>query len=153
MSASLGQLRSLWRLREEVSEAQRADGPHLTEDISLPIESIPSFMTSMEERLRARYPGIRPFVFGHFGDGNLHYNLSRPLGANPAWALDEGKAVNEEVMKEVARYNGSISAEHGIGQLKIDAFLALKSPLEVRLMRAIKQVFDPSGIMNPGKLL
>jgi FAD/FMN-containing dehydrogenase len=153
VSASLAQLQGLWRLREEISEAQRADGLHLKHDVSLPIEHIPAFMTSMQARLQARHPGIRPFIFGHFGDGNLHYNLSRPLGADPKWALGEGKAVSDEVMEEVARYNGSISAEHGIGQLKRDAFMTLKDPLELRLMRAIKQVFDPSGIMNPGKLL
>ena len=153
VSASLAQLQGLWRLREEISEAQRADGLHLKHDVSLPIESIPAFMASMEARLAARHPGIRPFIFGHFGDGNLHYNLSRPSGADPKWALGEGKAISDEVMEEVARYDGSISAEHGIGQLKRDAFLALKDPLELRLMRAIKQVFDPAGIMNPGKLL
>ncbi|SDB99080.1 FAD/FMN-containing dehydrogenase [Cupriavidus sp. YR651] len=153
VSASLAQLQSLWRLREEISESQRADGLHLKHDVSLPIEAIPAFMASMEARLLARHPGIRPFIFGHFGDGNLHYNLSRPAGADPKWALNEGKAVSEEVLEEVARYDGSISAEHGIGQLKRESFLALKDPLELRLMRAIKQVFDPSGIMNPGKLL
>ncbi|MEM5428348.1 FAD-binding oxidoreductase [Cupriavidus oxalaticus] len=153
VSASLAQLQALWKLREEISEAQRADGPHLKHDVSLPIEQIPAFMTSMESRLRALDPAIRPFVFGHFGDGNLHYNLSRPAGAPKDWAATQGDAVTDAVLDEVMRYGGSISAEHGIGQLKRHAFLAVKDPLELRLMREIKAVFDPAGIMNPGKLL
>ncbi|MBP0620498.1 FAD-binding oxidoreductase [Cupriavidus consociatus] len=153
VSASLAQLQALWKLREEISEAQRADGPHLKHDVSLPIEQIPSFLTSMESRLRALDPAIRLFVFGHFGDGNLHYNLSRPAGAPKDWAATQGDAVTDAVLDEVMRYGGSISAEHGIGQLKRHAFLAVKDPLELRLMREIKAVFDPAGIMNPGKLL
>jgi FAD/FMN-containing dehydrogenase len=153
VSASLAQLQALWKLREEISEAQRADGPHLKHDISLPIEQIPAFMTSMETRLRGLDPAIRPFIFGHFGDGNLHYNLSRPAGAPRDWAATQGDAVTDAVLDEVMRYGGSISAEHGIGQLKRHAFLAMKDPLELRLMREIKAVFDPAGIMNPGKLL
>ena len=81
VSASLAQLQGLWKLREEISEAQRADGPHLKHDVSLPIERIPDFMASAQARLQAQFSGIRPFIFGHFGDGNLHYNLSRPAGA------------------------------------------------------------------------
>ena len=153
VSASLSQLQSLWKLREEISEAQRADGPHLKHDVSLPIEQIPAFMVSMEARLKAISPSIRPFIFGHFGDGNLHYNLSRPAGAERDWTAQHGKALTAEVLDEVARYGGSISAEHGIGQLKRDDFLRLKDPLELRMMQGIKQLLDPAGIMNPGKLL
>lgn len=153
VSASLAQLQALWKLREEISEAQRADGPHLKHDISLPIEQIPAFMSTMEARLRAQNADIRPFIFGHFGDGNLHYNLSRPAGAARDWATRHGEALTAEVLDEVVRYGGSISAEHGIGQLKRHAFLETKDPLELRLMREIKRAFDPAGIMNPGKLL
>jgi len=153
VSTSLAQLQALWKLREEISEAQRADGPHLKHDISLPIEQIPAFMESAEQRVRAAYPDIRPFIFGHFGDGNLHYNLSRPAGAPREWAAQQGDAVTDIVLDEVNRYGGSISAEHGIGQLKRDHFLHSKDPLELRLMRDIKRVFDPAGILNPGKLL
>jgi len=153
VSTSLAQLQALWKLREEISEAQRADGPHLKHDISLPIEQIPAFMQSAEQRVRAAYPDIRPFIFGHFGDGNLHYNLSRPAGAPREWAAQQGDAVTDIVLDEVNRYGGSISAEHGIGQLKRDHFLHSKDPLELRLMRDIKRLFDPAGILNPGKLL
>ena len=153
VSASLAQLQGLWKLREEISEAQRADGPHLKHDVSLPIERIPDFMASAQARLQAQFSGIRPFIFGHFGDGNLHYNLSRPAGAPRDWAATQGAAITDAVLDEVNRYGGSISAEHGIGQLKRDHFLHSKDPLELRLMREIKRLVDPAGIMNPGKLL
>ncbi|MFC4275905.1 FAD-binding oxidoreductase [Achromobacter aloeverae] len=153
VSASLSQLQALWKLREEISEAQRADGPHLKHDISLPIEDIPAFMASCEKRLQAVDAGVRPFIFGHFGDGNLHYNISRPAGAPSTWAAEQGEAITAEVMDEVMRYNGSISAEHGIGQLKREYFHRYKHPLELRLMQDIKKLLDPAGIMNPGKLL
>ena len=153
VSASLAQVQALWKLREEISEAQRADGPHLKHDVSLPIERIPDFMVSAEARVRAVSADVRPFIFGHFGDGNLHYNLSRPAGAPPDWAAKEGAAITDAVLDEVNRYGGSISAEHGIGQLKRDHFLHSKDPLELRVMRDIKKALDPKGIMNPGKLL
>jgi len=153
VSSSLAQLQALWKLREEISEAQRADGPHLKHDISLPIERIPEFMQSAEQRLRALHAEVRPFIFGHFGDGNLHYNLSRPAGAPREWAAEHGAAITDAVLDEVNRYGGSISAEHGIGQLKRDHFLHSKDPLELRLMRDIKRLLDPAGILNPGKLL
>jgi FAD/FMN-containing dehydrogenase len=153
VSASLAQLQALWRLREEISEAQRADGPHLKHDISLPIEQIPAFMASCAQRLQAMGGDVRPFIFGHFGDGNLHYNLSRPAGAPTDWAALHGEPLTAEIMDEVMRYGGSISAEHGIGQLKREYFHRYKDPLELRLMRDIKRLLDPAGIMNPGKLL
>lgn len=153
VSASLAQLESLWRLREEISEAQRADGAHLKHDISLPIASIPDFLLSSQKRMDAVSPGCRPFVFGHFGDGNLHYNISRPKGANLSWAAENEDHISTAVFDEVMRYGGSISAEHGIGQLKRDAFLQYKDPLQLNLMKSIKRVFDPNNIMNPGKLL
>ncbi|KAA6125291.1 FAD-binding oxidoreductase [Cupriavidus cauae] len=153
VSASLSQVEAMWKLREEISEAQRADGPHLKHDISLPIESIPVFMERMAARLRQLDAAIRPFVFGHFGDGNLHYNLSRPAGAPQDWATTHGEAVTAEVLDEVMRHGGSISAEHGIGQLKREYFHRYKDPLELRLMVGIKRLLDPAGIMNPGKLL
>lgn len=153
VSASLAQLQAMWKLREEISEAQRADGPHLKHDISLPIESIPVFMERMQERLQRLDPAIRPYIFGHFGDGNLHYNLSRPAGAPREWAAEQGEAVTAEVLDEVVRHGGSISAEHGIGQLKREYFHRYKDPLELRLMVGIKRLLDPAGIMNPGKLL
>lgn len=153
VSASLAQLQSLWRLREEISEAQRADGAHLKHDISLPITCIPDFLVSAQKRMDEVSPGCRPFVFGHFGDGNLHYNISRPENAQLSWATEHEDNISAAVFDEVMRYGGSISAEHGIGQLKRDAFLHYKDPLQLSLMKGIKQLFDPNNIMNPGKLL
>lgn len=153
VSASLAQLQTLWRLREEISEAQRADGPHLKHDISLPIERIPEFIETAERRLRAVSPDCRLFIFGHFGDGNLHYNVSRPEGADKSWAKEWEARIADAVFAEVAEYGGSISAEHGIGQLKRHAFHHHKDPMQIRLMLQIKQIFDPNSIMNPGKLL
>ena len=153
VSASLAQLQTLWRLREEISEAQRADGPHLKHDISLPIERIPAFMQTAEARLRQVSPDCRLFVFGHFGDGNLHYNVSRPAGADKSWAAQNEHVVSDAIFAEVMAYGGSISAEHGVGQLKLGAFHQYKDPMQLQLMRQIKQVMDPNGIMNPGKLL
>lgn len=153
VSASLAQLETLWRLREEISEAQRADGPHLKHDISLPIERIPQFIESAEGRLREVSPDCRLFIFGHFGDGNLHYNVSRPAAAEKSWAAEWEGRIADVVFAEVADYGGSISAEHGIGQLKRHAFHHHKDPMQIRLMLQIKQIFDPNSIMNPGKLL
>lgn len=153
VSASLAQAEAMWRLREEISEAQRADGPHLKHDVSLPIDAIPAFMIKAEARIRALCADVRPFIFGHFGDGNLHYNVSRPVGAPADFMTEHGAWLTDAVLDEVVRHGGSISAEHGIGQLKRAHFARYKSPLELRLMREIKAVFDPAGIMNPGKLL
>ncbi|MFA7670491.1 MAG: FAD-binding oxidoreductase [Burkholderiaceae bacterium] len=153
VSASLAQLEALWRLREEISEAQRADGPHLKHDISLPIERIPEFIETAERRLRTVSPDCRLYIFGHFGDGNLHYNVSRPAGADKNWAKEWEVRIADTVFAEVAEYGGSISAEHGIGQLKRHAFHHHKDAMQIRLMLQIKQIFDPNSIMNPGKLL
>jgi len=153
LSASLSQLESLWRLREEISEAQRMDGPHLKHDISLPIARIPEFMETAQARLRQVSGDARLFIFGHFGDGNLHYNVSRPQGADRSWAHDWHERVADAIFEEVAAYGGSISAEHGIGQLKQDAFYRHKDPMQIEIMKQIKALLDPKGIMNPGKLL
>ncbi|MHB1669615.1 FAD-binding oxidoreductase [Thiomonas sp.] len=152
VSASLEQLRQMWRLREDISEALRADGHHLKHDVSLPIENIPEFIERAGARVRAVDTELRLYVFGHFGDGNLHVNLARPRGAPEGYFAAQGARLSAELLDEVDRHGGSISAEHGIGQLKRDAFEKYKSPIELDLMRKIKQVFDPSGIMNPGKL-
>jgi FAD/FMN-containing dehydrogenase len=152
VSESMAQVDSMWRLREEISEAQRADGPHLKHDVSLPIASIPAFLASAGERIDRHHQGVRLIVFGHFGDGNLHYNLSRPTGAPGDFLAQHGEGLTAEVLDEVARYDGSISAEHGIGQLKREYFMRYKDPLEIRLMREIRDRFDPHGIMNPGKI-
>jgi FAD/FMN-containing dehydrogenase len=143
----------LWSLRENISEAQRREGPNIKHDISLPVSSIPAFLAECGPALAATYPGSRLVVFGHLGDGNLHYNLSAPQDVTAAAFLANAGAVNRVVHDAVARYGGSFSAEHGVGQLKRPELVRYKSVVELELMRAVKATFDPRNIMNPGKVL
>lgn len=154
ISTSLAQSQNLWRLREEISEAQRADGPHLKHDISIPIVRLPEFMGRAAALLDEQFPGVRPFVFGHFGDGNLHYNVSRPATAQASYFADHngGEDVTAALLALVHEFRGSFSAEHGVGQLKKPYFAQYKSPVAIELMRRVKAAFDPAGIMNPGKI-
>ena len=138
------QARSLWRIRESIPEAQFANVKH---DISLPISRIPDFVASAGEALRATFPDNEIYCFGHVGDGNLHYNIG------PQALLAQRAAVNRLVYQAVERLGGSISAEHGLGQLKREEIRAHKAPLELELMRKLKAALDPRGLMNPGKVL
>jgi D-lactate dehydrogenase (cytochrome) len=144
---------ALWALRENVSEAQGVESRNLKHDISVPISAIGDFVRVTDAALESAYPGVRPVTFGHVGDGNLHYNIAHPLSSNEQAWLGEMKAVQRIVHDSVARFNGSISAEHGLGQAKRDEVLRYKSAIEMDLMRSIKQALDPLGIMNPGKVL
>jgi FAD/FMN-containing dehydrogenase len=143
----------LWALRENISESQRREGPNIKHDISLPISTIPDFTTTTREVLLSAFPGARVVVFGHLGDGNLHYNVAAPEGASAEQFLANTAAINRIVHDRVVAAGGSISAEHGIGQLKRDELAHYKSPLELDLMRRIKTAFDPRGLLNPGKVL
>jgi D-lactate dehydrogenase (cytochrome) len=147
------QSRALWALRENISEAQGIDGRNLKHDISVPISAIGEFVKITDAALEAAYPGVRPVTFGHVGDGNLHYNVARPVGTGEQMWLAETAAVQRIVHDSAARFNGSISAEHGLGQLKRDEILRYKSATEMNLMRSVKRALDPLGIMNPGKVL
>jgi len=138
------QARSLWRLRESIPEAQFSNVKH---DISVPVSRIPEFIEALDRQLPRAFAGAQIFCFGHVGDGNLHYNIG------PATLLPQREAVNRIVYDAVARLGGSISAEHGLGQLKREAIRRQKSPLELELMRALKTALDPKGLMNPGKVL
>ncbi|MCC6196738.1 MAG: FAD-binding oxidoreductase [Burkholderiales bacterium] len=153
LAQSVDQGKRLWALRENISEAQRREGPNIKHDISLPVSAIPAFMHDCERELAAAFPGARLVVFGHLGDGNLHYNLAAPEGFDPARFMDGGERANHVVYDAVARHGGSFSAEHGIGQLKRADLVRYKSAVEVSLMRAVKAALDPEGIMNPGKVL
>jgi FAD/FMN-containing dehydrogenase len=147
---------ALWALRENVSEAQRPEGHSIKHDVSLPVSSIPDFLTRAEAQLSAAFPGVRFVSFGHFGDGNVHYNLSEPAGADGAARdafRDFQPAANRIVHDLVHSYGGSISAEHGLGKFKREEIKLYKSPLELGLMRQVKNALDPGGIMNPGKVL
>jgi FAD/FMN-containing dehydrogenase len=153
VAQSESQAIALWRLRENIPEAQAREGPNIKHDVSLPISSIPQFMAATGDELARAFPGARPIVFGHLGDGNLHYNLSPPAGVAADAFMRELPAVNRIVHDGVARFRGSISAEHGLGQLKREEIRRYKPALELELMRSIKRAFDPLGIMNPGKVL
>jgi FAD/FMN-containing dehydrogenase len=153
IAQSKAQAGKLWALRENVSEAQRREGPNIKHDISLPVSAIPAFMAESDAALIQAFPGSRLVVFGHLGDGNLHYNLSGPEGVDAGGFMDNAERANRIVHDLVAKYGGSFSAEHGVGQLKRGDLVRYKSPVEVDVMRAIKAALDPSGIMNPGKVL
>ena len=147
------QSRAFWSLREFISEAQAHEGPNIKHDVSIPISRISEFIATTDAELERAYGGLRMVTFGHLGDGNLHYNVSAPEGVAPGVFVMHTAAINRIVHDSVARLGGSISAEHGLGQLKRDEIRRYKSPLELELMRKLKGALDPHGIMNPGKVL
>jgi FAD/FMN-containing dehydrogenase len=153
IAQSLAQARGLWALRELISEAQAVEGKNIKHDIAVPISAIARFVAETDAMIAARVPGVRMVTFGHVGDGNLHYNVSPPEGMDANEFLARQPDIYRLVHDQVARFRGSISAEHGIGQLKREENLRYKSEVEVALMRAIKRAIDPHGIMNPGKVV
>lgn len=150
-SSSL-QSQALWQLREHIPLAQAQEGKNIKHDISLPISAISDFMATINSLIESYLPGTRPIVFGHLGDGNLHYNLARPEGMSEATFFSHHDALQTIVHNTVKQYEGSISAEHGIGQFKVESLIRHKTSLELDLMRSIKNALDPLGIMNPGKI-
>ena len=153
VARSQAQAAKLWSLREHISEAQKIEGISIKHDIAVPVSRIPDFLARADAALAAAFPGIRVVAFGHVGDGNLHYNLSKPDAQDNAAFIAAQPAVNRLVHDAVDALGGSISAEHGIGQLKRDELLRYKSPVEIALMRTLKQALDPRGLMNPGKIV
>ncbi len=146
------QARALWALRENIAEAQRRDGPNIKHDISLPVSVVARFVDEACAAVAAALPGVRLVIFGHLGDGNLHYNLAAPEGVAPSVFLANTARANRVVHDIVAAHGGSISAEHGIGQQKRDELVRYKSAVEIDLMRTVKAALDPAGILNPGKI-
>ena len=153
IAQSRDQADRLWALRENISEAQRREGPNIKHDVSLPISAIARFVAQTEAAVVAAFPGARVVVFGHLGDGNLHYNVAAPAGGDAYAFLANTPAVNRIVHDRVMAAGGSISAEHGIGQLKREELAHYKSAVELDLMRRIKAALDPRGLLNPGKVL
>jgi FAD/FMN-containing dehydrogenase len=154
VAESLAQAQALWQIRENLPIAQAMEGLNIKHDISIPISRIPEFVRSTDALLAKALPGIRMVDFGHLGDGNLHYNVQAPEGADAAAFLrDNETTVNTLVFESVARFGGSISAEHGIGSLKVDKLPGYKSPVALDLMRGIKKALDPTGLMNPGRVV
>jgi FAD/FMN-containing dehydrogenase len=143
-----------WKLRKNIAEAQKAEGISIKHDVSVPISRVAEFIAQASAALRSAYPGIRIVAFGHLGDGNIHYNASMPDAAqNKAFIEQHEQDVHHLVYEVVAKLDGSISAEHGLGQLKREEITHYKSALELELMRNIKQTIDPHGLMNPGKVI
>jgi FAD/FMN-containing dehydrogenase len=153
VASSEAQAAALWALRENVSEAQKIEGVSIKHDIAVPVSRIAEFIARADAALLAAFPQVRIVCFGHIGDGNLHYNLSRPDAQSNAEFIARTGAVNRIVHDLVHELGGSISAEHGLGQLKREEVLRYKSDTEMEMMRAVKQALDPRGLMNPGKLL
>ena len=150
---SVAQQKALWHMRESMSDAQKPEGGSIKHDVSVPVSSIPPFMEAADAAIMAAIPGARICAFGHLGDGNIHYNISQPVGADKAAFLARWHEINEIVHGIVLSLNGSISAEHGIGQLKRDELARIRPTIEIDLMRRIKRAFDPANIMNPGKVI
>ncbi|TWB15866.1 4-phosphoerythronate dehydrogenase (FAD-dependent) [Rhizobium sp. ERR 1071] len=153
IASSEAQQKAIWHMRESMSDAQKPEGGSIKHDVSVPVAQIPQFMAEAEKAVVGAMPGARVCAFGHMGDGNIHYNISQPVGADKAEFIGRWREMNKIVHGLVLQHGGSISAEHGIGQLKRDELASIRSEIEIDLMRRIKTAFDPAGIMNPGKVL
>ena len=153
VAESLAQRQSYWRLRELLPEAQKPEGGSIKHDVSVPLAHVPDFLAEADAAVEALVPGARPVPFGHLGDGNIHYNVTQPVGADRDVYLARWYEMNAAVHAVVKKYGGSISAEHGIGVMKRKLLPDVKDPVALDLMRALKQTLDPKGILNPGKVL
>ena len=143
----------MWAFREQMSECQSREGASIKHDVSVPIAAIPQLIAEGSAAVERLVPGIRPCPFGHMGDGNIHFNLSQPVGADGKTFMAGEEPVHDAIYEVVLKLGGSVSAEHGIGQLKTELLKQVKDPIALAAMRAIKHALDPNGIMNPGKLL
>jgi FAD/FMN-containing dehydrogenase len=150
---SLEQAKAFWRLREMFGEVQRHEGGSIKHDVSVPVAAVPDFIAEANAAVAALLPEARPVPFGHLGDGNIHYNVSQPVGADRAEFLARWNEVNAAVFTVVKKFGGSISAEHGVGVMKRDLLPSVKDPVALDLMRKIKHLLDPNNILNPGKVL
>jgi FAD/FMN-containing dehydrogenase len=153
LAASEAQAEAFWKLRDTISEAERAEGQTLAHDISVAVADMPRFITEASAEVERKFPGVVATGFGHLGDGNIHFHVRAGSHAAPGWYETEGEAITRFVDDLVTAAGGSISAEHGIGQLKRAELARLASPGRIHALRAIKHALDPSGIMNPGKLV
>ncbi len=154
IAANEAQADAFWTLRDEIAPAERAKGPAVQHDISVPVERMPAFVAAAVKQVEAAWPGTEAVAFGHLGDGNVHFHVIAPPGADrDAWLSGDGKAISAEVYGLVTEWGGSISAEHGIGQLKRDELARLGDPVALSMMRAVKHALDPLGLLNPGKLV
>jgi D-lactate dehydrogenase (cytochrome) len=153
IAESLDQGKMFWRIRELFGEVQRHEGGSIKHDVSVPVAAVPAFIAEASAAVVKLIPGARPLPFGHLGDGNIHYNVTQPVGVDKAAYLERWHDVNAVVFEVVAKHGGSISAEHGIGVIKRDLLPKVKDPVAYELMRTLKRTLDPKGILNPGKVL
>ena len=153
VASSQAQFKAIWALREDISEAQASEGKNIKHDIAVPVSQVANFIRVTHALVADAFPAVRMVTFGHMGDGNLHYNVSPPVGSDHNEFLKNQDAINLIVHDSVARFNGSVSAEHGLGTLRRDEAARYKSSVEMNMMRAVKQALDPQGIMNPNKVL
>jgi FAD/FMN-containing dehydrogenase len=150
---SLDQAKTFWKIREQFGEMQGREGGSIKHDVSVPVANIPAFIEEGNAAARKLIPGCRPLPFGHVGDGNIHYNISQPVGADKAEFLKRWDDMNDAIYKIVLKYGGSVSAEHGVGIVKRDYLPKIKDPVAYDLMKTLKRTLDPKGILNPGKVL
>jgi D-lactate dehydrogenase (cytochrome) len=150
---SLEHRRAFWHLRETLPETQKPEGGSIKHDISVPVAAVPDFLREAGIAVETLIPGSRPVPFGHLGDGNIHYNISQPAGADTEAFLGRWYEMNDAVHQVVARFGGSISAEHGIGVMKRKLLPQVKDPVALDLMRTLKRTLDPNNILNPGKVV
>lgn len=154
ITTSEAQAEAFWRLRDSLSDAERATGPAVQHDIAVPVEAMPRFMTEAAREAEARFPGTRASGFGHLGDGNIHFHVRAPAGVDrERWQAEQGPVITRFVHDLVVAAGGTISAEHGIGQMKLAELERLSSPARMAALRAVKGALDPSGLLNPGKLV
>ncbi len=153
VAQSLAQVEDFWRLRHGMSEVQKQEGGSIKHDVSVPIGDLPAFLDEAMAAVAAAFPGCRPVPFGHMGDGNIHFNVSQPEGADRQAFLGRWEEMNAVVHAVVAKYDGSVAAEHGVGRLKVDLLAATKPTLDLELMARLKAALDPEGILNPGRII
>jgi FAD/FMN-containing dehydrogenase len=153
IAASLDQTKAFWLLRHHIADTQKYVGGSIKHDVSVPVNAVPDFIVEASAKVEQMIPGCRPCPFGHLGDGNIHYNVTQPVGADKTEFQSHWDEVNAAVFAIVAKHGGSISAEHGIGVMKRDLLPGVKDPVALDLMRSFKRMLDPQGILNPGKVL
>ena len=153
VASSEAQRNEIWRIREAIVESQKREGGSIKNDVSVPISQVPDFIAEASKAVVALIPDARPLPFGHIGDGNIHFNISQPPGMDKQAFLERWDDINKTVYDVVIKHGGSFSAEHGIGRLKVETMRKIKSPVELDIMRGIKSLLDPLGILNPGKVI
>lgn len=153
IATSIAQQRDIWRLRETMPLAQKPAGGSMKHDISIPIHRISEFLIEADQLVLADVPGARLYTFGHLGDGNIHYNITQPEGADTQEFLSRQPEINDKIHELVVKFDGSVAAEHGVGRLKRQLLEKTKSPVELNLMKTVKAALDPENIMNPRKII